>query len=181
MRSYIMLETVAGFDWDEGNLEKCQKHGVSAAEIEGLFARALTIRVDVEHSLAEERLRAIGKTDRDRYVFWCSRSESGTASVSSGPSAPATCTERRSSTMKKKIPIFKSDEEAERFVETADLSEYDVSQFKPVRFEFEKKDARVNMRLPEPLLAAVKARAKARGIPYQRFIREALEQAVTRE
>ena len=23
-----MLETVAGFDWDAGNLEKCQKHGV---------------------------------------------------------------------------------------------------------------------------------------------------------
>lgn len=31
----------------------------------------------------------------------------------------------------------------------------------------------------EPLLEAVKNRAKARGIPYQRFIREALEQAVS--
>jgi predicted DNA binding CopG/RHH family protein len=50
-----------------------------------------------------------------------------------------------------------------------------------VRFEFEKKAARVNMRLPEPLLAAVKARAKARGVPYQRFIREVLEHAVARK
>ena len=83
--------------------------------------------------------------------------------------------------MKKKIPIFHSDEEAERFVETADLTEYDLSQFRPVRFEFEKKAARVNMRLPQALLNAVKERAQARGIPYQRFIREALEQAVTRE
>jgi predicted DNA binding CopG/RHH family protein len=83
--------------------------------------------------------------------------------------------------MKKKIPVFRSDEEAEHFVETADLSEYDFSQFKPVRFEFERKTARVNMRLPETLLAAVKARAQARGMPYQRFIREALEQAVTRD
>lgn len=81
--------------------------------------------------------------------------------------------------MKKQIPTFKSDEEAERFVESADLSEYDLSGAKPVRFEFEKKGARVNMRLPEPLLEAVKDRAKARGIPYQRFIREALEQAVS--
>jgi predicted DNA binding CopG/RHH family protein len=80
--------------------------------------------------------------------------------------------------MKKKIPAFETDEEAERFVDTADLTEYDLSQFRPVRFEFERKAARVNMRLPEPLLAAVKARAKARGIPYQRFIREALEQAI---
>jgi predicted DNA binding CopG/RHH family protein len=80
--------------------------------------------------------------------------------------------------MKKKIPTFKSDREAEEFVDTADLSEYDLSGAKPVRFEFEKKEARVNMRLPESLLKAVKKKAHARRIPYQRFIREALEQAV---
>jgi predicted DNA binding CopG/RHH family protein len=83
--------------------------------------------------------------------------------------------------MKKKIPIFKTDEEAERFVETADLSEYDLSGAKPVQFEFERKDARVNMRLPKTLLAALKEQAKQRGIPYQRLIREALEQAVNRK
>jgi hypothetical protein len=38
-------------------------------------------------------------------------------------SAPAICTEGRLRTMKKKIPTFKSDDEAERFVETADLTE----------------------------------------------------------
>ena len=41
------------------------------------------------------------------------------------------------------------------------------------------KGLQINMRVPKPLLAAVKARAKARGIPYTRFIRETLEQAVT--
>lgn len=81
--------------------------------------------------------------------------------------------------MKKKIPRFRSDEDAEAFVATANLSEYDLSGFKPVRFEFERKTARVNMRLPEALLDAVKQRAEARGIPYQRFIREALEAAVS--
>ncbi len=80
--------------------------------------------------------------------------------------------------MKKKIPAFKTDKEAEAFVDKADLTEYDLSGATPVRFEFEKKEARVNMRMPEPLLEAVKSRAKARGIPYQRLIREALEQAV---
>jgi predicted DNA binding CopG/RHH family protein len=83
--------------------------------------------------------------------------------------------------MKKKIPTFKSDKDAERFVETADLSEYDLSGARPVRFEFERKGARVNMRLPASLLDAVKDRARARGIPYQRFIREALERAVARK
>ena len=79
---------------------------------------------------------------------------------------------------RKPLPRLKTDEEAERFVAEADLSEYDLSGFKPARFEFEKKSARVNMRLPEPLLDAVKAKAQARGIPYQRFIREAIERAL---
>ncbi len=81
--------------------------------------------------------------------------------------------------MKKKIPTFATDEAAERFVATADLTAYDLSGFRPVRFEFAKKDARLNMRLPVALLNAVKARAKVRGIPYQRLIRETLEQAIT--
>ena len=80
--------------------------------------------------------------------------------------------------MKKKMPAFKTDTEAEKFVDTADLTEYDLSGGKPVRFEFEKKDSRVNMRLPETLLDAVRKSARKRGIPYQRFIREALELAV---
>src|SRR5918995_361663 len=96
------------------------------------------------------------------------------------PSAPGTCTERRSNAMKRNVPRLTTDEEAEAFLEQ-DLSDLDFTQFKPVRFEFEKKAARVNMRLPQALLAAVKERAEARGIPYQRFIREALEQAVIME
>lgn len=81
--------------------------------------------------------------------------------------------------MRKKIPTFKNDKEAEKFVETADLTKYDLSEFKPARFEFEKKTAQLNMRLPQPLLDAVKARARVRGMPYTRFIREAIEQAIT--
>ena len=37
------------------------------------------------------------------------------------------------------------------------------------------------MRLPDALFEAVKARAKARRVPYQRFIREVLERAVARK
>ena len=80
--------------------------------------------------------------------------------------------------MKKKWPELKTDEEAERFVAEADLTEYDFSEMKPFRFEFERKEARVNMRLPSSLLDAVKSKAQKRGIPYQRLIREAIEEAV---
>ena len=82
--------------------------------------------------------------------------------------------------MKRKVPRLTTDAEAEAFLEQ-DLSDLDFTQFKPVRFEFEKKSARVDMRLPQALLDALKARAQARGIPYQRLIREALEQAVARK
>ena len=82
--------------------------------------------------------------------------------------------------MKKKIPTFKTDAEAERFVATADLSKYDLSGLKPVMFEFEKKDAQLNMRVPKTLLDAVKKRSALRGIPYTRFVREAVESALSR-
>ncbi|MFC4444637.1 CopG family antitoxin [Castellaniella denitrificans] len=79
----------------------------------------------------------------------------------------------------KSIPTFRSDEEAEAFLDQ-DLSEYDLSQFKPMRFELEPKSASLNMRLPAALLDAVKARAKARGIPYTRYVRMLLESDVAR-
>jgi predicted DNA binding CopG/RHH family protein len=81
--------------------------------------------------------------------------------------------------MKRKIPKLTTDDEAEAFL-AQDLSDLDISQFKPTRFEFEKKTAQINMRLPKPLLEAVKRHSSARGIPYTRFIREALEMALAR-
>lgn len=81
----------------------------------------------------------------------------------------------------KPFPVFRTDEEAEHFIDTADLSEYDFSQFKPARFELRKKDARVNMRLPTPLLERVKAVAEKENVPYQRLIRDLIEQGLARK
>jgi len=81
--------------------------------------------------------------------------------------------------MKRKIPTFQTDEEAQAFLDTADLTEYDLSGGTPVQFEFEPKSAHLNMRVPKPLLDAVKARAKVRGIPYTRFIRQLMEREIS--
>jgi hypothetical protein len=64
-----MDATVAGFEWDDGNRAKCQRHGVSVAEIESLFARPVMVLPDDAHSGAEERLRAVGRTAGGRHVF----------------------------------------------------------------------------------------------------------------
>lgn len=78
----------------------------------------------------------------------------------------------------KSMPASLSDKAAADFVATADLTEYDFSGLVPTRFEFSSKDAWVNMRLPIDLLDAVRATAARKGMPYQRFIRLALEQAL---
>jgi hypothetical protein len=62
--------------------------------------------------------------------------------------------------MKRKIPIFKSDADAERFVDTADLSKYYLSGLKPVRFEFEKKSAPPNLFLQQRLLDSALAHSE---------------------
>ena len=80
--------------------------------------------------------------------------------------------------MKKKLPSLRSDEAAEDFVENADLTDYDLSDMRMTRFEFQRKSERVNMRLPRQLLDAVRASAAKARVPYQRFIRQVLEAAV---
>ncbi len=80
--------------------------------------------------------------------------------------------------LKKKIPAFKSDRAAAAFVERADLSQYDLSGARLVRFEIKRKDKSINLRLSEELYDAVRKRAASAGLPYQRFIRLMLEQAL---
>ncbi len=82
--------------------------------------------------------------------------------------------------MKKRLPRLASNKAAEEFVATADLSRYDLSGMVPVRFEFQPKTERVNMRLSKDLLNSVKESAAKTGVSYQRFIRLALERAVTK-
>ncbi len=65
----MMNSLVQGFDWDDGNRAKCQKHGVSIAEIEALFMNAPRIAPDPKHSDEEDRMIAVGRTNAGRPVF----------------------------------------------------------------------------------------------------------------
>ena len=58
-----------GFDWDDGNREKCCKHGLTIAEIEHVLANAETLIVpDEKNSSVEPRFLAIGSTATGRYA-----------------------------------------------------------------------------------------------------------------
>ena len=73
--------------------------------------------------------------------------------------------------MSKKFPDLRSDEEADAWLKAADLTEYDLSGMKKVRFELARKDASISLRLPAALLATLKANAARANMPTQRLIR----------
>lgn len=58
-----------GFDWDYGNKNKCQKHGVSISEVESIFYKKPLVAPDIKHSDQEQRFRTIGITLEGRYLF----------------------------------------------------------------------------------------------------------------
>ena len=64
-----MLLQFHGFDWDRGNRAKCQKHGLSIALIESLFALPLAIVPSGADSREESRFCAVGQTGNGRKVF----------------------------------------------------------------------------------------------------------------
>lgn len=59
----------AGFDWDDGNREKCKKHGVALSEIEAMFGGTVAIKPDLDHSHGETRLFGIGRGSDGRHIF----------------------------------------------------------------------------------------------------------------
>jgi uncharacterized DUF497 family protein len=59
----IDLERIVGFDWDDGNARKSEKHGVSQSEAEQIFFDIrLLLVADVDHSVGEPRFHALGAT-----------------------------------------------------------------------------------------------------------------------
>ena len=64
-----MFDKFDGFDWDDGNTEKCQRHSVSINEIEAAFGLGVKIVPDLQHSIAEQRLIAVNRNFEGRPLF----------------------------------------------------------------------------------------------------------------
>jgi len=90
----------------------------------------------------------------------------------------------------KKMPVLRTDKEAEDFVDNADLSEYDLSDFKRVsinelleierkrHIEKQRKQKVLNMRIPGGLFDAIRQKAAEKDMPYSRYIRMVLEDSL---
>ncbi len=59
----------SGFDWDEGNRAKCQRHGVSVHEIETMLSGFPRIAPDLKHLQTEPRFLAVGRSTQGRPMF----------------------------------------------------------------------------------------------------------------
>src|SRR4051794_8940114 len=61
------LTSIDGFEWDEGNaLKSLDKHKVTQAEVEQIFARQPLVSADTAHSQHERRYQALGETMEGR-------------------------------------------------------------------------------------------------------------------
>jgi len=78
----------------------------------------------------------------------------------------------------KPFPHLTSDEEMERFVETADLSEYDFSEFKPIKLVFRDGEIDVTMPMKLSLFNSLKVAAIDDGVSYQHLMTEYLEKGL---
>lgn len=59
----IDLGLITGFDWDDGNSRKNEKHGVTQAQAEEVFFnQPLLMLEDLRHREQEARFQALGKT-----------------------------------------------------------------------------------------------------------------------
>ena len=65
------VRSLDGFEWDEGNRDKnWLKHQVSNGECEEMFFNIpLLVADDIEHSQAEQRYFALGRTNNGRLLF----------------------------------------------------------------------------------------------------------------
>ncbi len=66
----VNFEHVVGFEWDQGNARKSvEKHGVSQAEAEQIFANdPLIVTDDLAHNDRQPRDHALGRTDATRLL-----------------------------------------------------------------------------------------------------------------
>jgi hypothetical protein len=60
---------ISEVDWDEANREKCQKRGVSIAEIEAVLRGSPQVAPDPAHSAHEDRFIAVGRNPEGRPIF----------------------------------------------------------------------------------------------------------------
>ncbi|MYI97826.1 MAG: BrnT family toxin [Acidobacteria bacterium] len=65
----MVMDTIIGFEWDDGNIGKVEARGFTVSDVERAFLNGRgTYFPDLSHSEAEERYWLIGITDDGRHI-----------------------------------------------------------------------------------------------------------------
>ena len=173
-----------GFDWDEGNARKNEKHGVSKPEVEQVFLNApLLLADDLKHSQREPRFHALGKTDQDRWlqVTFTERANGtlirpiSACTMSRKERAVPSMSKQIKPKQLKPIPEFASEAEERAFWESPgnDSTEYvDWSKAKLVSFpKLRPSTETISLRMPEDVLNTIRHHARKLDVPYQSLIK----------
>jgi hypothetical protein len=176
----VDLADITGFDWDEGNIRKNEKHSVSMAEAEQLFFnQPLLILEDSKHSNQEPRFHALGKSDDNRqlHITFTLRQAGEKIRVISVRDMHKK-SERYMKKHLKPIPQFADEKEEQLFWEQNDSSDYfDWSKAsKVVMPNLRPTTKTISLRLPQHLLDSIKSAAHARDVPYQSLIKVWLQE-----
>ena len=83
---------------------------------------------------------------------------------------------------KKKLPVFKSEDDERDFWAKSDLTDYfDKSEFVHAVFpNLKPTSSSISLRIPAHLIARVKERANALDIPYQSLMKEYIAHGVSK-
>ncbi|MBB4206413.1 BrnT family toxin [Roseinatronobacter bogoriensis] len=121
------------FAWDHGNNSKCEKHGLTRAQIEAMFRAGLHVAPDPEHSTtAEQRFIAVGLTPEGRADVDAFCWQEDKILPISARYMHAREVARYAQPSPKTVPVLTTDKDAEDFLDQ-NPSTLDFTQFKPMR------------------------------------------------
>ena len=179
------MDNLIGFDWNEGNKQKnWEKHQVDYTECEQVFFnKPLLISDDTNHSSQEQRYYALGRSDAGRTLFLVFTTRSNKIRIISARDQSKK-KEKYMNSKRKPIPQIKSEDEEREFWATHDSTEYidwSKAERNPALTRLKPSTRTISIRLPESLIAELKALANKRDVPYQSLVKIFLSEKVKEE
>lgn len=125
----------------------------------------------------------LAEATRTEHYFWYLRQEI-TKYVSFRPVIRAKKKEKYMNSKRKPIPHFKTEDEEREFWATHDSTEYvdwNKAEKNPTLTRLKPSTRTISIRLPESLIAELKALANKRDVPYQSLVKIFLSEKVKEE
>jgi uncharacterized DUF497 family protein len=175
------VQSIDGFDWDEGNLDKKWiKHQVSNSECEEIFFNLpLLLADDTQHFQEEKRYFVLGQTNANRRLFIAFTIRENKIRVISAREM----SKKKEKYMRRPIPEFKNEDEEREFWANQDSTDYlNWDQAERIVFPKLKPATKtISLRMSEAMLNELKLLANKMDVPYQSLIKVYLRERIDQD